>query len=450
MSNHWINDAVFYHIYPLGLCNAPTQNNFASEPTPRLDYIYQWLDHIQSLGCNSVLLGPVFESSAHGYDTADFIRVDRRLGTHDSLIALTRAMKDRNLRVVLDAVFNHVGRHFFAFQDIQRQGRQSAYVDWFKNLNFDQTSVKGDPFNYEGWAGHYDLVKLNLSNQEVQAHLFQAVKFWVDHYGIEGLRLDAADQIDPYFFQLLREYCQTLNPDFWLMGEVVHGDYNHWANPQLLHATTNYESYKGLYSSHVDSNYFEIAYSLNRQFGENGIYKALTLYNFADNHDVNRVASNLSNPAHLYPLYGLLFTMPGVPSLYYGSEWGIEGKRTETSDRPLRPSIDIHSIYAAAPHLHLPDALRRFADVRQRLSALRFGTYQQLYVNHQQLAFQRQTNEQTVIVTINAAAEPVCISLDGLSGGRLYDVLNNEDFPIYQNQASIELDPNWLRIMVVA
>ncbi|MEZ4517460.1 MAG: alpha-amylase family glycosyl hydrolase [Chloroflexota bacterium] len=341
MTPEWAKSAIFYHIYPLGLCDAPPRNDFHQDPVPRLNVLHDWLDHIQALGTNAIYLGPVFESTTHGYDTADYFRVDRRLGTNEALKALIRAMKQRGMRVVLDGVFNHVGRDFWAFRDVRQHGRQSRYSNWFAELSFDGTSPYGDPFSYEGWAGHYDLVKLNLNNEAVRQHLFEAVSFWIDQFDIDGLRLDAADHIQPDFFRALRTHCRCHKPDFWLMGEVVHGDYRQWANENMLDSTTNYEVYKGLYSSHVDHNYFEIAYSLNRQFGPDGLYRGLYLYNFADNHDVNRVAGNLTNPAHLYPLYGLLFTMPGIPSVYYGSEWGIAGKRTATSDRMLRPAIDI-------------------------------------------------------------------------------------------------------------
>ncbi|MEO1255282.1 MAG: alpha-amylase family glycosyl hydrolase [Bacteroidota bacterium] len=165
------------------------------------------------------------------------------------------------------------------------------------------------------------------------------------------MRLDAADAISFDFFPLLKAHCRNQKSDFWLMGEVVHGDYYRWANDEMLDSTTNYEAYKGLYSSHLDCNLFEIAYSLNRQFSEDGIYKDLTLYNFVDNHDVNRLASNLKNPAHLYTIYGLLFTMPGIPSLYYGSEWGIAGKRTDQSDHMLRPTLSLDKVDAPEPDL---------------------------------------------------------------------------------------------------
>lgn len=440
----WFHDAMFYHIYPLALCNAPPRNDFAQPPTPRLEWLTPWIEHIVSLGLNAVYLGPVFESSAHGYDTADYYQVDRRLGTNDTLKALIAAMKARGLRVILDGVFNHVGRDFWAFRDLRRSGRSSPYADWFHRLDFSRTSRYGDPFFYEGWAGHFDLVKLNVANPAVRQHLFDAVTMWVREFDIDGLRLDAADVLDHDFLRALAAHCRRLKPDFWLMGEMVHGDYKRLANADMLDTATNYECYKGLYSSHVDVNYFEIAYSLNRQFGVEGIYRGLALYSFADNHDVNRVATSLKRQAHLYPLHILLFTMPGIPSIYYGSEWGIEGKRTPHSDAALRPCIDLETTSRTLPEPDLAKTIRRLADLHRQFPALRYGDYRQVYLTHEQFAFMRQTADQTVVVAVNAADHPITIPLRGAPGGRWLDVLN--DAPVKSGE--ITLHPHWGGILV--
>ena len=450
---HWATAAVFYHIYPLGLCGAPERNDFAAPITPRLEQLHAWIDHLKELGVNAVYLGPLFESSAHGYDTADYYHVDRRLGDNATLAKLITAFHHNGLRVILDGVFNHVGRDFWAFRDVQERREQSAYRDWFYGLTFDRSSPYHDPFTYEGWNGHYSLVKLNLHNPEVKQHLLQAVEMWISEFGIDGLRLDVADCLDLNFQQELAAQCRAIRSDFWLMGEVIHGDYRRWANPATLDSVTNYECYKGLYSSHVDRNYFEIAYALNRQFGPDGLYRGLPLYNFADNHDVNRVASNLTNPAHLYPLYCLLFTMPGVPSIYYGSEWGLAGKRTPDNDRTLRPSLSLSTLPHTTAQRDLANTLSRLARLRRRWPALRQGDYQQLFVSHEQLAFARQAVQDSAIVLINAADRPVSfdVTLPMRGAQRVVDVLNNDEvFPIFDNQLHIEtVWPHWARILIV-
>jgi glycosidase len=407
MPQSWAQDAVFYHLYPLGLCGAESRNDFRSPPNPRLDQLRGWIDHLRWLGANALYLGPVFESSAHGYDTADYYHVDRRLGTDDTLAELVAALHQGGIRVLLDGVFHHVGRDFWAFRDLRDNRERSPYRDWFSGVDFGRRSPYGDPFAYDGWQGHFDLTKLNLRHPDVRAHLLGAVRSWVERFAIDGLRLDVAESVDPAFLRELAGFCRGQRADFWLLGEAIHGDYRRLTGPGLLDSVTNYEGYKGLFSSHNDRNYFELAHSLNRQFGEGGLYRGLLLYNFADNHDVNRVASTLRNPAHLSPLYLLLFTMPGVPSVYAGSEWGIEGVRRPGDDSPLRPALPSPAAAAArGTHPELAQAIAHFADLRNRSLALRSGSYRPLHVAHEQFAFLRQAGGEQVVVAVNSATTP--------------------------------------------
>jgi cyclomaltodextrinase len=445
MNHRWYHDAVFYHLYPLGLCAAPERNDFRSPPARRLEVLFEWVEHVAGLGLNALYLGPVFESTAHGYDTADYFSVDRRLGDANLLKQLTGSLKDRGLRVVFDGVFNHVGRDFWAFRDLREKGEGSAYASWFHNLDFSRSSPYGDRFAYEGWHGHLDLVKLNLANPEVRRHLFDAVSMWIAEFDIDGLRLDAADQIDPDFHRALAAHCKAIKPDFWLMGEIVAGDYRRWLHEAGLDSVTNYECYKGLYSSHVDRNYFEIAYSLNRQFGPQGIYRGSYLYNFADNHDVDRVASRLSEASDLYPLHILLFTMPGVPSIYYGSEWGVGGRRGAHSDADLRPALDL-SRCGSYPHPDLAAAVRRLAALRSSLPALRHGDYAQLHVDHRQLAFGRRTEGCSVVVMVNAAEKPASVPAQP---GRYQDALNQDEIiQVRPQRPGVTVQSKWGRILV--
>ena len=450
MQPDWIKKAIFYHIYPLGFCGAQDINDHSAAPLPRLEKIYDWIPHLKDLGVNSLYLGPLFESSLHGYDTADYYHVDRRLGTDDTLIKLIRELHANGIRVVLDGVFNHVGRDFWAFRDVQQNGQDSGYCSWFSDLKFGGRSPLGDPFTYETWQGHPELVKLNLRNPETRQHLLGAVRQWILDFGIDGLRLDTADCLDLDFQKELSTFTRSLRPDFWLMGEVIHGDYRHWANPEILNSVTNYEGYKGLHSSFVDKNFFEIAFSLNRQFGPQGIYRDLALYNFADNHDVDRVANKLENPAHLHPLYCLLFTMPGIPSIYYGSEWGLTGTRSESSDRDLRPNLDMESMWKNAPDPHLPVTIQKLSRIRKASAALQEGDYQQLLVAPEQLVFARQTAGQTVIVQINAAAEPARfdIGVPFPGSAQLVDLLNEgETTSVTDGRLINTVAPQWARIL---
>jgi cyclomaltodextrinase len=435
----WIEKAVFYHLFPLGCVGAPERNSFEGAPANRLSDLMGWIDYLEDLGVNALLLGPVFESSAHGYDIADYFRVDRRLGDDATLTAVSKELHRRGIRVVLDAVFHHTGRDFWAFRDVREKGRGSAYCDWY-HLDFSRESPYGEPFHYKGWAGNYDLVKLNVSNPAVREHLFNAVSSWIDRFEIDGLRLDAADAIEIEFQRDLAAHCHALRPDFWLMGEVVHGDYSRWANPGGLASTTNYEAYKGLWSSHNDRNYFEIAYTLNRQFGPDGIYRGLPLYSFADNHDVTRVASIVKNSAHLNPLYVLLMTMPGVPSIYYGSEVGIEGRKVPGTDAPLRPAIDPATLSERASHSELYSVIKSLIAVRRRYPALCRGDYDQIHVAGEQFAFIRRDAGSAIVVAVNAAERSVEIPvrIAGIGNGRMIDVLNGgEVFAVVDGRCAL-------------
>ena len=442
-------NTLIYHLYPLGLCGAPARNT-GGEPMPRLEKLYAWIDYLVSLGVSCVYWGPVFESVSHGYDTSDYFRLDRRLGTNETLKAVIAAFHERGLRVIVDGVFNHVGRDFWAFDDVRQNGLDSRYRDWFCGLQRGSTPY-GDPFTYETWNGCYELVKLNTANPEVKDHLFDAVRWWKQEFAIDGIRLDAADVLDRNFQKELRKVCQVWEPDFLLLGEVIHGDYRLWANPETLHTVTNYEVYKGLYSSHNDKNYFEIAWSLKRQFGPEGLYRNFLPYNFADNHDVNRVASTLNEKAHLYPLYLLLFTIPGIPSLYYGSEAGLTGLKTQglEADAPLRPALEGPEDLKKADQ-NLTEALRRFIRLRAEHRCLRHGDYRELAVSADLLAFERKDVDGGILVVANARPEAQSVVLTNISSGQYRDVLNGDELFVAEgNQLLIDkVWPHWGRVLV--
>ncbi|MFO8064906.1 MAG: alpha-amylase family glycosyl hydrolase [Spirochaetota bacterium] len=417
---HWWEQAFFYHIYPLGFCGAPQSNSFEGEPVDRLHLIERALPAVEAAGCNAIYLGPALESSSHGYDTADYYWVDRRLGDEAALQSLVGSIHERGMRVILDGVFHHVGRDFWAFQKLKEEGEGSPYVSWFRGVDFSADNRFGDGFVYHAWEGNEDLVALDLTNDEVVDHLLGAVEWMIQGLGIDGLRLDVAYLLEPSFMERLRSFTDRVGEDFWLMGETIHGDYTELVRPNRLHSVTNYECYKGLWSSHNDGNYFEIAHSLERQFAPGGIYEGMLLYNFADNHDVDRVASVLDEPAHLFSLYALLMTMPGIPSVYYGSEYGIRGRKQNGDDRGLRPrweDID-------RSNDELADYLLQLQRIRQASPALRVGAYRGLHVEHETFVFERSVEGEVVIVGVNARGEQTEIELNepAFGDGKLVSV----------------------------
>ena len=441
----FINESVIYNIYPLGFCGAPKEND--GQLVYRLDKIYDCIEHFKKMNINVIVFNPLFESSKHGYDTIDYRKVDCRLGDNNSFKKICDTLHKNGIKIMLDGVFNHVGRDFFAFKDVQRNLQNSRYCSWFQNLNFGRYSPAGDPFWYEGWAGHYDLVKLNLYNDDVVNYLLDSVKFWIDEFDIDGLRLDAADCVDLGFFKRLRATCKSKKPDFWLYGEIIHGDYNRWANNDTLDSVTNYECYKGLYSSHNEHNYFEIAHSFGRQFGNGGIYRNIYTYNFVDNHDVNRIASTLKDKNHLNNIYSMMYTMPGVPSIYYGSEFAVEGKRTQHSDYDLRPCLDLNNVPNA--NYDLFEHIVKLGKVRLAVDALKYGNFENVNIMNEKLVYKRWTDKQTVFIAFNLTNHDDKIGFDTGCNAKLTDVLNDNEVIDVNGYYEISMKPYSARILVV-
>lgn len=433
--NLWIRESIFYQFYTLGVCGVLEPGRVYDEEN-RLTKIEEWIPHLKEMSINAIYFAPIFESSYHGYDTKDYYKIDKRLGTNNDFKELCKILHDNDIKIVLDGVFNHVGREFWAFKDVQANGRNSKYCNWFVNLNFDSRSPMGDEFNYQSWNGCYDLVKLNLKNQEVLDHLLQAVGTWIDEFDIDGLRLDAADSIDFKFFKVLKKFTESKKENFWLMGEVIHGDYTRWANPESLDSVTNYECYKGNYSSHNDKNYFEIAYSLNRLFGKGGIYKDLYLYNFVDNHDVNRLASTLKISEYIYNAYTLLYTMPGVPSIYYGSEFGIKGVKGKGTDLPLRPELEIGKINESNEELF--ELIKKLGKIRLESDALKYGDYEQVVVKNEQFVFTRTSKTEKIYVVLNLSDKQSNLEFE-LSFKEAIDLLDEDETVIAGGKVTITI-----------
>ena len=404
----WAYESVFYQIYPLGFCGAPFENDGILNH--RILKVNDWIPHISKLGANAIYFSPVFESDTHGYNTRDYTKIDTRLGTNEDFKNVCDNLHAAGIKVVLDGVFNHVGRGFWAFTDVLEKKWDSPYKDWF-HISFDGNSNYNDGLWYEGWEGNYDLVKLNLRNEEVIQHIFSCIKGWVEEFDIDGLRLDVAYCLDHDFLRRLRAFCDSLKPDFFLVGETLHGDYNQWMNDSMLHAVTNYECYKGLYSSFNSMNLFEINHSLLRQFGPENwtLYKGKHLLSFVDNHDVTRVASILNNERHLPLIYALAFGMPGIPCVYYGSEWGAKARKEE-GDPALRAR------FAAPEWNDLTTFIASLADAKKHSDALNYGSFRSVLLTNRQCIFERKTDFERVLVAINADEQPFMAHFDAGCG----------------------------------
>jgi len=402
----WYDEAVFYHIYPLGLAGAPKQNDYG-EPVHRLNTLLPWVDHIKEIGGSALYIGPLFESVGHGYETTDYKKLDSRLGTNEDLTAFVAYCHEQGIKVIFDGVFNHTGRDFFAFKDIQANRENSQYKDWYCNVNFWGNNEYNDGFSYDNWGGYNLLVKLNQKNPAVVDYICNVIRFWVSEFDVDGIRLDAADVLDFDFMKALRRTANEVKPDFWLMGEVIHGDYSRWVNGETLHSVTNYTLHKALYSGHNDHNYFEIAHTVRRLQNMG----TLKLYNFVDNHDVERIYTKLTNKAHFAPVHVLLYTLPGVPSIYYGSEFGIEGRKEYGSDDSLRPALNIEDYKDSVKTNPCTALIAALGKVRQAVPALSYGSYDELMLTNRQFAYARDLDGTRVIVSVNNDDAPAGMHL---------------------------------------
>lgn len=441
----WYNEAIFYHIYPLGLTGAPKHNDY-SAPVSRLNTLLPWIDHIREIGCTALYIGPLFESVGHGYETTDYKKLDSRLGTNEDLKNFVAACHEKEIKVIFDGVFNHTGRDFFAFKDIQQNREHSRYLNWYCNVNFGGNTEYNDGFSYENWGGYNLLVKLNQRNPEVQNYICDVIRFWVSEFDVDGIRLDAADVLDFDFMRALRRTVAEVKEDFWLMGEVIHGDYSRWVNGETLHSVTNYALHKALYSGHNDHNYFEIAHTVKylQNMGN------LDLYNFVDNHDVERIYTKLSNKAHFAPVHVLLYTLPGVPSIYYGSEFGIEGKKEKFSDDSLRPALDIKDYADAVQKNPCTALIVALGKIRQHTPALSYGSYAELQLTNRQFAFARDLDGIRVIVTVNNDDNAADMSLPAGNCAEYIGTLTGRKVPVQDGRINVTVAANSGEIWVPA
>ncbi len=439
----WYDEAIFYHIYPLGLSGAPKQNSYG-EPEHRLNELIPWITHIKSIGCNALYIGPLFESVGHGYETTDYRKLDSRLGINEDLKNFVSECHNQGIKVILDGVFNHTGRDFFAFKDLKANRENSRYKDWYCNVNFWNNNEYNDGFSYDNWGGYNLLVKLNQKNPEVKDYICDTIRFWVKEFDIDGIRLDAADVLDFDFMKALRGVANEVKQDFWLMGEVIHGDYNRWVNEGTLHSVTNYQLHKGLYSGLNDHNFFEIAHTVKRLYGMGGNQpNKFKLYNFVDNHDVERIHTKLNNKAHFAPVHILMYTLPGIPSIYYGSEFGIDGRKERFSDDSLRPALNIEDYKNALTENPCTKLVAALGKVRQNTPSLSYGDYNELFLTTRQYAYSRSIQSETVIVTLNNDDNDFTMTIPSMNNNEYVGALSGEKITANNGQLTINVKSNY-------
>lgn len=460
-----------YHVFPLGaLKESDWSGDHAgywgtnSAGFRNIRELTSLIPHLQGLRADSILLGPIFKSETHGYDVTDMYQLDPRLGNNEDLKQMVVSFQAAGFHVFFDAVWNHSSRHHFAYRDLREKGRNSPFAAWYRNIQFDKPNLCGDPFTVDCWAGFQELPAFDLRNPAVERELIHCAEYWMDEFGIDGIRIDAAQDMDLGFLKHLADACHRKRADFWMMGEVVFGDPRRWLEAGL-NSVTNYQTYKSCWSSINDGNMFELAYNLNQLFDDKGgTCKGARLQLFNENHDVSRIYTTLKNKSDNYVQHLLFYTLPGVPTLYYGEEYALDAKKGGCDDWNLRPPMSsLGSGKCAAGQENLLSEIQHLAGVRLDSDALRDGGYQQEFVHSQQLAFWRTHPKGDALVLANLQDSPVQFEIDlkkhyGNRGGSLncggiashwHDLLNSQTNITTKNgKLTVQIPAKWGCVLV--
>jgi cyclomaltodextrinase / maltogenic alpha-amylase / neopullulanase len=400
----WTDHAIWWHVYPLGFAGAyppgGTEPGATEVGAHRLGALDGWLDYAVELGCSGLLLGPVFTAVTHGYDTVDHFRIDPRLGDEEDFASLAAACSRRGLRIVLDGVFNHVGREFPAFQ--AALGGSASAARWFRRLPAGE---------YACFEGHEQLVALNHAEPEVQDYVAEVMRHWLDR-GASGWRLDAAYAIPSRFWRTVLPKVRAAYPDAWFLGEMIHGDYAAYAAASGLDAITQYELWKSVWSSLNDRNFFELSWTLDRH---NTFLDGCGLQTFAGNHDVTRLASQLDDERHIGHALAVLFTVGGIPSVYYGDEQAFRGIKEhraggDDSIRPAFPASPASLSDAGWPVYRLHQRLIGF---RRRHPWLVQARTTVEHLTSTALAYRSSAGGESILVLLNTGDEPYRFPVDG-------------------------------------
>ena len=364
----WPDYAIWWQVYPLGFAGAypPPPPGLSAPAQARtgtgwgLDRLLPWLDYAVELGCSGLSLGPIFESSTHGYDTIDHFCIDARLGDDAAFDRLVAAAKRAGLRILLDGVFNHVGRDFPRFQQAVAGGTDCEAASWFRPGQ----SQPGDSFGYQVFEGHGSLVVLNHMEPAVSNYVSDVMAHWLDR-GADGWRLDAAYAVPPQFWPPVLARVREDHPDAWFVGEMIHGDYSAYVTESTLDSVTQYELWKAIWSSINDANFFELAWAVQRHDGYAASFLPMT---FVGNHDVTRIASQLTDPATVGHALAVLFSVAGSPSIYYGDEQAFRGVKEERlgGDDAIRPAFPSGPVQLATWGWPTYRLLQQLCAVRRR------------------------------------------------------------------------------------
>jgi cyclomaltodextrinase / maltogenic alpha-amylase / neopullulanase len=419
----WVEHSVWWQIYPLGFVGAERAAAEGSGIVHRLGHVIQWLDYAVDLGASGLLLGPVFSSSTHGYDTIDHFRIDKRLGDEDDFDVLIEAAHGRGLRVVLDGVFNHVGREFPAFQQVIADGPRAADAAWFR-LSWPAGHSPGTEPEYATFEGHHRLVALNHDEPAVAHYVTRVMKHWLGR-GADGWRLDAAYAVPRRFWADVLARVRVEYPEAYFFGEVIHGDYAGFVRESGVDAVTQYELWKAIWSSLNDRNFFELAWALRRH---NSLLETFVPQTFVGNHDVTRIASQLADDRHLPHALVVLLMCGGTPSIYAGDEQGFRGIKEHRigGDDAIRPAFPATPADLAPFGWRIYRLHQTLIGLRRRHSWLHRARSRVVELANTHFLFESFDDVNSLVIALNLADTPVVRSIARACRAVTGDVVCNQ------------------------
>lgn len=391
-SMNWTEHAIFWHVYPLGFTGAPIREH-PGEPQSRLRALIDWLDYAVELGANGLLLGPIFDSTTHGYDTVDPFAIDPRLGTEQDFLALVAECKKRGIRIVLDGVFSHVGSQHPQFLTDLAAGDSEMFA-----IDFSGESPVPEVFE-----GHGDLVRFDHSSPVAQGYVERVMRYWLGR-GIDGWRLDAAYSIPSSFWAGILPGLKRDFPEAWIFGEVIHGDYSQIVKESGIDSVTQYELWKAIWSSMKDKNFFELDHALGRH---NEFLDTFVPQTFIGNHDVSRIATVVGQHGAIVAL-AVLATVGGVPSIYYGDEQGFTGEKEQRigGDDAVRPAFPASPAQLSTLGQDVYEAHQDLLGLRRRHPWLYSARTESVHVENERFIYQVSSGDNSLEVELDIVDQP--------------------------------------------
>ncbi|MEE6177401.1 alpha-amylase family protein [Mycobacterium sp. 050134] len=424
----WIEHAIWWQVYPLGFVGAYPS---AEPPRPdehRLRRLTDWFDHAIELGASGIALGPLFASRTHGYDTTDHYRIDPRLGDGADFDHLVAEARRRGLRILLDGVFNHVGPDFPRYRGA---ANDEAAARWFR----------GRPGRFHTFEGHEGLITLNHDNPDVADYVVDVMAHWLGR-GADGWRLDAAYAVPQAFWASTLPRVRERHPDAWFVGELIHGDYAAAVRAATFDSATQYELWKAIWSSLNDGNFFELDWALQRH---NDFLASFAPLTFIGNHDVTRIASQLTRREHAAHALVVLLTVGGVPSVYAGDELGFRGVKEERcgGDDAVRPEFGSPPMELDAFGIEMWELYRYLIGLRRRHPWLHGASTGAVRLENRGYLYETRSGENALLVALNISDEPQRFTLDW---GRAA-VIAGSAAPPPQVVDTVNVEPHGWRIL---